>query len=252
MNNRLRTSLLRALVVAAAGAMTFVLLGASPAAAHYVYEEGHVHRTVELCVHERSEISHGDGGGYSRVDVSSTTVLAPGGTFPCAYAYERPVNYIASRIEVMAWNGSAWYLCAETSWVYNSQSTWQLIIEARMAGLPYCGTGWYGTMGHGYVLSNNTWYGGALWSGSHWLPDYSLSAMEAPTEAPEPGDTVGVLDASGAEVLDADGKPVTVVIGDQPSAGPDAGGDAGTSVVAEDGSVVTEVPLHQTAELVGK
>ncbi|MQM26146.1 hypothetical protein GFD30_11270 [Glycomyces sp. NEAU-7082] len=250
MTIRLRTSLLRSLITAAAGAMAFILLGASPAAAHYVYQEGHVYRTNDLCVHERSEISHGDGGGYSRVDVSSTTILAPGGAFPCAHANHKPANNIAAKIQVLAWNGSAWYVCAETAWVYNDHTTWQLIIESRMLGLPWCGTGWYGTMGHGYVW-NNAWYGGTMWSGNHWLPDYSLSATEAPTHIPEAGDTVGVLDASGNEVLDADGEPVTVVVGEAPASGPDTAiADAGTSLTAEDGSTITEIPLYQTSELV--
>lgn len=252
MSTRLRTPLLRSLITVAAGAMAFVLLAATPAAAHYVYQEGHVYRTNDLCVHERSEISHGDGGGYSRVDVSSTTYAAPGGTFPCALALEKPTNQIAAKIVVMAWNGSAWYVCAETAWLYNDYVGWQLIVYSRMIGHPWCGDGWYGTMGHGYVWNPPTrdWKGGTMWSGNHWLPDHSLASMEAPTEFPEAGDTVGVLDASGAEVLDADGKPVTVVIGEAPATDPGAvSGDAGTSVILEDGSVATEAPLIQASEL---
>jgi hypothetical protein len=33
-------------------------------------------------------------------------------------ALEKPTNNIAAKIQVLAWNGSAWYVCAETAWVY--------------------------------------------------------------------------------------------------------------------------------------
>jgi hypothetical protein len=251
MSTRLRARLLRSLITAAAGAMAFVLLGATPAAAHYVYQEGHLYRTNDLCVHERSEISHGDGGGYSRVDTSATTYVAPGGTFPCALALAKPPGHIASKVVVMAWNGSAWYVCAESSWLYNDYVGWQLILESWMHGHPWCGDGWYGTMGHGYVWNPATkdWKGGQLWSGHHWLPDHSLASAQAPAEVPAAGDEVGVLDASGAEVLDADGKPVTVVLGGAPDFGPSPAGD---TVVSEDGTGVVEAPLYLTSELVAQ
>ncbi|GAA2272881.1 hypothetical protein GCM10009853_028360 [Glycomyces scopariae] len=229
----------RTLTAVAAGAMAFVLLGASPASAHYVYQEGEVYRSNDLCTNVRAEISHGDGGGYARVDAKSYTVLAtPWGAYPCAKTHDRPGGYIAAKIEVYAWNGSAWYLCAYTDWAYNSGSTNQWIIEAWMSGLPYCGTGWYGTMGTGYVWNNN-WFGGSVWSGHHWLPDYSLSAAEAPAAFPSEGDTVGVLDAAGEPVLNPDGTPATAVVGGPPPA-PDnsiQGDTPENSIQSEDGTV---------------
>jgi len=251
MTIRLRTSRLGSLMTAAAATMAFVLLGASPASAHSVYEEAFTYRSNDLCVYERSEISHGDGNGYARVDVYSSTVLAtPPTSFPCAWPLERPVGYISAKIQTLVWNGANWHLCDETSFVYNDTTTSELIIQARMIGQPICGPGLYGTLGTGYVW-NNAWYGGATWSGYHALPDHSRSAMEAPTDVPQSGDTVGVLDASGTPVLDAEGEPVSVVVGLPPTFGPDAAsGDAGVTVVAEDGAVVTEVVSRPASELI--
>ncbi|WP_205324414.1 hypothetical protein [Glycomyces sp. YM15] len=248
MSNRVSTSLVRSLIATAAGTLALVLFGASPAAAHYVYEEAFTFRSNDLCVFDRSEISHGDGNGYARVDIDASTVLStPSGSYPCAWGLERPRGYISAKIQTYVWLGTYWYLCDETNWVYNDTTSTDLAIQARMIGQPICGPGYYATNGVGYVW-NNAWYGGAVWSGAHYLPDHSLSAMETPTEVPESGDTVGVVDGSGEPVVDADGNPVTVVIGAPPSTGPGVGGDAGTTVVAEDGTEVVEVERHLAAE----
>ncbi|SDD76963.1 hypothetical protein [Glycomyces harbinensis] len=248
MGNRIRIPLVRSLIAAAAGTLALILFGASPAAAHYVYEEAFTYRSNDLCVFQRSEVSHGDGNGYARVDVDSSTVLGtPSGSYPCAWPLERPAGYISAKIETYVWLGSYWYLCDETGWVYNDTTSTELAIQARMIGQPICGPGYYATNGVGYVWNNN-WFGGAVWSGAHYLPDYSFSAMEAPTEVPRPGDTVGVVDGSGDPVVDAEGKPVTVTIGAPPTTGPGTGGGAGTTVVAADGTVVVEAATHLASE----
>lgn len=242
MSNRVRTPFLRSLLAAAAGTLALVLFGASPAAAHYVYEEAFTYRSNDLCVYDRSEVSHGDGNGYARVDIDASTVLAtPSGAYPCAWGLERPAGYISAKIETYVWLGTYWYLCAQTDWVYNDTTTTELAIQARMIGQPICGESYYATNGVGYVWNNN-WFGGAVWSGAHYLPDYSFSAAEAPAELPEAGDTVGVVDASGEPVVDADGEPVTVVV-----AAPPAGGPA-TTAADQNGTAAAEATMHPAAD----
>jgi hypothetical protein len=247
MSSRVRTSLVRSLLAAAAGTLALILIGASPAAAHYVYQEAFTYRSNDLCVFDRSEVSHGDGNGYARVDIDASTVLAtPSGSYPCAWGLDRPAGYISAKIETYVWLGTYWYLCDQTDWVYNDTTSTDLAIQARMIGQPICGSSYYATNGVGYVWNNN-WFGGAVWSGAHYLPDYSFSGMEAPTEMPELGDTVGVADGSGRPVVDSDGKPVTVVVGAPPTGGPSADAGAGTTVTAEDGTEVVEVETHPAA-----
>jgi len=72
--------------------------------------------------------------------------------------------------------------------------------------------------------------------------------MQALTEFPETGDTVGVADSSGEPVVGADGNPVTVVVGAPPSADPGSDSGAGTTVTAEDGTEVVEVDTHPATE----
>lgn len=235
---------LRPLTAAAAGVLAFVLLGASPASAHYVYEGVFTYRSSDNCTYGRAEISHGDGNGYARTDVESETQLGtPSGVYQCALAYERPSGYLAAKTEIYAWNGSDWYLCAATDWHYNSTVTSAFIIESRMIGSPICGSAYYGTMGTGYVW-NGAWYGGSVWSGYHWLPDYSLSAADTPDKAPSAGDTVGVVDASGEPVLTADDTPATAVVGGAPVGGP----AIGIEDESKDGSEIAD--LIPAAELV--
>ncbi|MFG3341297.1 hypothetical protein [Glycomyces sp. NPDC048151] len=248
MNDRIRLPLLRSLVAAAAGALALVLLGASPAAAHYVYEEAFTYRSNDLCVFDRSEVSHGDGNGYARVDIDASTVLGtPSGSYPCAWGLERPPGYISAKIETYVWLGSYWYLCDQTDWVYNDTTSTDLAIQARMIGQPICGPGYYATNGVGYVWNNN-WFGGAVWSGAHYLPDHSFSGMEAPAATPEAGDTVGVADSSGEPLLDAEGEPVTVEVGAPPTPGPGYGGDTESTVLAADGTEVVEVAMRPASE----
>lgn len=163
----------RARLAIVAGALAVALVGgASPAAAHYVYDKLFTYRSSENCVENRSEASHGSGGGYARTDVWSWNELSLFliGTQSCGWFYTRPSGYIRTAFDWYVYTSSGWALCAYTPWYYNTSSTDHMAISYDFGSSPWCGSGYYGTYGLGYVYHGSQWYGGGLWSGHHLLP----------------------------------------------------------------------------------
>src|SRR5690348_5626372 len=84
-------------LVAAAGSL---LATSTSASAHYVYEKGRVYQTEPLCIDDRAEISHGDGGGFSKVDNTTMTrlfIVGTGQWVQCGIHKLRPAGYMANR-----------------------------------------------------------------------------------------------------------------------------------------------------------
>lgn len=151
-----------------------LLLGsASSTLAHYVYQEGMVFVNPGAnCTYSYSEISHGHGGGYSKVKTGSKTYYEPWGA-DCLADLNRPAGYMRTQIDLYKFlGGSSWGLCRRVDWVYNPSLTWIYTVETYHGSDAPCGAGTYRTEGHSYVNLNGSWDGGWLNSGNHDLPAY--------------------------------------------------------------------------------
>lgn len=156
----------------ALAAVGSVLLSAGPASAHVVYEGGWTYRTNYDCTANRVETSHGKyKEGFSRSEVAAWEDLLGA---QCLFPSYRPRGYIRTCIEFHKWNSSKkrWELCWKNKgWWKNTRNAQQIDVGVRYKnkGMGLCGAGWYGTTAHGHQY-NGGWHGGALFSGSHWLP----------------------------------------------------------------------------------
>jgi hypothetical protein len=177
-----------------------LLATTTAASAHVEYNKGRLYQSDPLCVDGRSEISHGSGGGYSKVDTwaRQRTWVPRVGWIQCGIKKYRPKGYIANRILIYKWlsNGSVG-LCTYTRWDYNDRKASHFVINYSMGAQPDCGRGWYFTRGQSYVKLNNTWYGDDLNSGWHFLPTNASSTGITPTAVTSIPSTVKVVDASG-------------------------------------------------------
>jgi hypothetical protein len=158
----------------------FFTLGTPDALAHYVYQSGWTYRTSFDCEWTYSEISHGVyHGGYSKVEGFSAQVnqVPPFWTNNyCGGGFNRPAGYLIDRAVLYRWNGSAWAVCRDTGWVYNSSNVagftiWDEWSVGDWGDPSPCGAGSYQTHGASFEY-NGGWRGGWLWSGAHWLPAY--------------------------------------------------------------------------------
>jgi hypothetical protein len=148
-----------------------VLATGGTALAHYVYDEGETWSNPEKCLQNRTETSHGNGGGF----LSVTAELNQDEPFTgiCWVPWQRPAGYIRVRANLMRWNTKReeWRLCLSYSWSYNSSSVNEWTAYAYF-NTP-CGSGYYGTWGYAQVYYNSKWRPadqGPIWSGYHWLP----------------------------------------------------------------------------------
>lgn len=152
----------------------FTIVTATPASAHYVYERGHTYASSTDCAWARSEVSHGNGGGYAQADVAADyRQWTPVGPIDCGNKlWTRPPGYLAVRAELYKWNASQsqWQICRDSGgYAYNPESAHSIYIYNYFGGYPPCGSGYYGTIAYSFEY-NGDWHGGPMWSGFHWLP----------------------------------------------------------------------------------
>ena len=150
----------------------------TPAQAHYVKESTDVWDNGIQCVEGWSEISHGTGKGFMKVETSSTKALAD--PFPpvhCAVTRPRPPRWIRMEPEVWGYVSDRSQKCADWGSLYNGVETWRITKKVTFDDLPGgpCEhqPHWYGTYAGHHVYYNGDWEGATLFSGWHWLPDYS-------------------------------------------------------------------------------
>lgn len=134
------------------------------ALAHYVYSSGYVYYSSGDCVWGYSEVSHGNGNGYSKSQIQSK-YKAPGGS-NCVDIFDRPSGYLKVRQIFQAQLAPGWGYCRDTGWLYNTSTTWIMTVSRTHSGK--CGTTNYRTESQLYML-NGSWKGGSLISGVHWL-----------------------------------------------------------------------------------
>lgn len=150
-----------------------IFVTSPPVNAHYVYENEWAYRSDRgHCVRERSEISHGDGGGYSKVDaIISHYWYFDDKHIPCGLSKYKSAGEILIKWDLMKWNASRaeWHHCRVIDSVSNRTRTYKFVVYAYYGAYADCGTGWYGTWGSAKVWNGRTFKGGRVWSGPHWL-----------------------------------------------------------------------------------
>jgi hypothetical protein len=155
--------------------ITMVCIGllatAAPADGHYVYREGPVWVDEERCVMGRSEISHGAGGGFTKVSVSIHAPRCP--TRGMLVSRGSRIEARDARVRHVLWKQSssgAWSRCRRSAWQDNAR--W---VRQHEHGIHYgtkapCGPGNYSVTGELQIRIDGVWRGGRLAGGSHRLP----------------------------------------------------------------------------------
>lgn len=157
-------------------AFSLMLSTALLASAHSVYVEDWVYASDTNCTKGRSEVSHGDGGGYVRVDAGSWYYFDdPWFPHACGEAFPRSAWKIRAKYTFLIKDEATgnWNWCVNSEWYYNQDTTSTFVIEDWPNGggpTPPCGNGNYATSGGAYVENGGTWYGEYVWAGQHWLP----------------------------------------------------------------------------------
>jgi hypothetical protein len=145
-------------------------LSSQAAEAHYVYKRQVLHTATFYCIRGYAEISHGNGGGYTKLTVGRYNRIA----LVCSQGHTSPQTKGKARVAHELWkqrsNGS-WYLCRASGWKYNP-GPWDDVFSN---GITYgtrapCGSGTYGVTGHMALYIDRTWRGGTVRGGTHWLP----------------------------------------------------------------------------------
>lgn len=182
---------LKAAFVAATIFPMLAVLGPA-ASAHYVYQDPHTWAQDEQCVQNRSEISHGNGGGYRKGTVKSERKLQLPWVSPmCETSKSQPPGYMIVRpILVKVVDGSL-AICNDPGWITNTVNTHLLEGFSNFGTYPPCGDGYYGTLNGAAVFFNGKWLppedGVLVFSGQHWLrPSTEPSANPPCQPAPPP------------------------------------------------------------------
>ncbi|MEV4225299.1 hypothetical protein [Nonomuraea sp. NPDC049725] len=240
----------RSLVVVTT-AIIGLLVTTTAAYAHYVYEKAWVYRAEYQCTQSRSEISHGDGGGFSKGDTASygrTWILKVGWVW-CGIYKRQPPFEIAHQLHLIKWNASAGvgYVCKRSAWKKNQGTTSKLTTKIYYGAAPDCGSGYYGTITDSVVWHDGAWRGKGMWSGWHYQPSSASLAAAQVAEEPEPAvdyNVTGipsdwpVAGPDGAPVDGPDGEPVQVARPGVPATSPAVEGPDSTTTQEE-----TEVQL---------
>ncbi|HEX4813392.1 MAG TPA: hypothetical protein VFV66_11635 [Nonomuraea sp.] len=228
MLKRLRLKLLGTMLVVPAT----LVASAAPAWAHYVYKQAMVFISDPLCVYNRSEVSHGGGGGYSEVYTSTWRFagIGPVGK-ECGVMKWQAAGSIGVWGRFYKKTGSKWSICTYWNWKNNSGTTYQVKLSWDYGSRPPCGDGYYATMGASRARDGSgRWRCSAagskcrtIWSGSHKLVRAGLQPVaDPPVEEPSWVGADGLvdldklpaqlplIDAGGNPALDASGNPILV------------------------------------------
>ncbi|MFI5910811.1 hypothetical protein [Dactylosporangium sp. NPDC051541] len=151
------------LVVATVAAVGAVLAGGSPASAWTWTNGATVYNSGNLCVQGDAGIDH-TGATFSG-NLAYANVYARGAG--CGAGLVN--SYAAVRLDVFKWNGSSWYLCRNTDWLYGytGVNQWGPYGPSQVynyGGKASCGVGWYATQVYAYVSDGSVWRGGTVWA----------------------------------------------------------------------------------------
>ncbi|MFB6518447.1 hypothetical protein [Streptomyces sp. NPDC056401] len=149
-------------------AALLILTTATSASAHYVYAQDEVWANADStkCLYTYAEVSHGDGGGYTKTQANA------GRDLYCIMPWKRLSGDLAAKYEYYKWDGAGWYVCALIGeWQYSTVESGQYTLSWNFGGAPPCGGGYYGTTGYTSVQYGGDWYGWnvGIWSGFHYI-----------------------------------------------------------------------------------
>lgn len=191
----------RLTLTVAFAASLLVATAATTAWAHYVYDDGYVWEGGPKCLFARSEVSHGNGGGYTKVDLQAVRERTyPGwGTINCHIAWDRPTSYLRSKMWLYWWHSSReeWIYCTETGYKYNTQK------QADLRHTKYwdtpCGNHLYFNYGWGATYYDNAWRGGWMGAGYHRWPtsESTSNSCGSPPCVPSVTDPTADVDGGG-------------------------------------------------------
>jgi len=198
-----------------------------------------VSNSSHVCVQGIAEFNWYDSGFSDHSAWAYTFAQTPG----CGPELVVPVGWIATKLWLFRWTGSAWASCQESSWgsggggdIHDGDITYEQSATVAMfwqGAPPPCGGGWYGTLGRHLVWTGSAWEGDNLWSGDLNVPATGLAADSADEPPPPPwvqedntvrvdNDAaiiyVPVVGRGGQVVVKADGSPrmVPIWIGEVP------------------------------------
>lgn len=155
-----------------AGSLTALVLLAEPALAHYVYKAGWVYRSAWACAWARAELSHGNGGGYTRLDVTAFKATNSPTSYGdrCHSSFQRNPGQLRVKHQLWKQSGSgAWTLCRDSGWITNGAVMSSFSKGITYGASPPCGPGTYGITGFAEVWDGRAWRGGKIEGGTHYL-----------------------------------------------------------------------------------
>lgn len=152
-------------------AFIFSLISSSTDKAHAAKNAGYTDSIGPQCVYNWSSTYRNwwSRAAYARGGVRS--VRSQEGSCPLGVYLSRPPGYIALRLYIWKYNSGNEYVCKNTSWRYNNNTS-SRVGKSKFIGLKYkmpCRRGYYGTVAYGYVYNDGKWQGGAMWSGWQYL-----------------------------------------------------------------------------------
>lgn len=154
--------------------LAMVFGSGTAAVAHYVYDIAYVWENgAGQCLKERTELSHGNGGGYTRTDIYPLGILnSPFGSVHCERNVDVATGYLRTKHQLDVYGLYGWSYCTQTAFKYNGSSAQYLKLEKYWGSTPPCGgRAYYYAWGLGQWYFNGSWVGG--WLGSkdvHLLP----------------------------------------------------------------------------------
>jgi hypothetical protein len=184
-------------------------------------EEEHVDTTPDAdCTLNLSAFRIQVGGGFSRSDVYSSYYNFS--NRPCGWRLSRDPGNLAARVQYLKWNGSAWGVCRDSDWSFNTVLTYGWSLTWDFGSQPPCGSGYYGTWSGAYNNSARGWMGGWLFSGYRLLSDASILTLSTDTAISSPPPTADIGPRAGRIVsLDRSGRTIgTVETGHAPELSP--------------------------------
>lgn len=123
-----------------------------------------------VCVQGQSKFIWATSGFADRSAQASTYARNPGS---CSGTLHRQNGWLAAKLELFKWTGSAWAVCRSPNWSFGGGGdtnrgdiTYEQAAEQRDSySSPPCGAGFYGTVGNHFVWDGSRWQGSTTWSG---------------------------------------------------------------------------------------
>jgi hypothetical protein len=159
------SSIRRALLLVAGtvAAVGLALSNASPASAWTWTYGTTVYSATGLCVQGDAGIDHVGATFSGNLAYANTYARGTG----CGAGLVN--SYAAVKLDVLKWNGSAWFVCRATNWEYGytGVNQWGPYGPSQVfnyGGAASCGAGWYATRAYAYVSDGTAWRGGTVWA----------------------------------------------------------------------------------------